>query len=78
MSKPSLQQPAQFYYSSRFVGIGLLCLCVAMLCFGVGAFLDSPISPWGIFFLALGVLWALGANGSFMYYAYQVHKHRKR
>lgn len=78
MSKPSLEQPVYFYQANRFAGAGVLCLCMAMACFGIGAFLDSPTTPWGIFFIAQGILWALGANASFMYYAYQVHKHRMR
>lgn len=77
MSKPSLQDPAQFYYANRFAGVGVLCLCVAMACFGIGAFLDSPGTPWGIFFIVMGVLWSLSANASFIYYANQIRKNRK-
>lgn len=77
MSKPSLQEPAHFYHSNRLIGMGLLCLCLAMLCFGVGAFLDHPGSPWGIFFISLGILCGVGTNLSFILYAYEARKHRR-
>jgi uncharacterized membrane-anchored protein len=68
MSKPSLQHPSTYYTANRYIASGLLCLCAAMLCFGVGAFLDNPTSIWGIIFIVIGVLLALATNVCFMVY----------
>lgn len=78
MSKPSLQQPGTFQYNERYLIIGLLLLCVAMLCFGVGVFIDSPTSVWGITFAIIGFVVELGANASFFYYAYRARKNRRK
>lgn len=62
MSKPSLQHSSAFRKASRYCSLAIVCLCAALLSFGVGVFINRPESVSGVIFTVLGALFALAMS----------------
>ncbi|GAC1391148.1 MAG: hypothetical protein NVS4B11_05430 [Ktedonobacteraceae bacterium] len=62
MSKPPVQNTSAFRTSNRYGAVAIVCLCTAMLNFGVGVFINRPESVSGIIFMILGILFALSGS----------------
>jgi len=77
MSKSALQNTTALRNANRFCAIAILCLCTAMLSFGVGVFINKPESVSGVLFAVLGVLLALSGSVFFALFNHYSKREQK-
>lgn len=77
MSKSAIQNTSALRKANRFCAMAILCLCTAMLSFGVGVFINRPESVSGVLFASLGVLLALSGSAFFALFNHYSKREQK-
>jgi hypothetical protein len=76
MSKSAIQNTSALRKANRSCAAAIMCLCTAMLSFGVGVFINRPESISGVIFASLGVL--LAVSGSIFFALFNHYSKREQ